>query len=187
MLPLSSKLYVYAAIVLQVIYASIVSHVIMHITMVFQVIMLMLPLSSKLYAYNTIAFQVICTHYHCLLSYMHMLPLSCKLLSISPLSSKLLLKDSDYIGIFYCFFSFGTIPITTILLFHINPLTLQISETASHSATTLHSYIDPYPTMCSARFGVDSDFHSGSRAKSVFSDSPHFLQKLSSDLQLQYL
>ena len=64
---------------------------------------------------------------------------------------------------------------------------LQISKTASHSTTKLHSYIDPYPTMCSARFGVDPDYHSGSRAKSVFSDSPQYLQNLSSDLQLQYL
>ena len=71
---------------------------------------------------------------------------------------------------FIVFFCFGTIPII-ILSFRINPLTSQISETASHSTTKLHSYIDPYPTMCSARFGVDSDHHSGSRAKSVFSDS----------------
>ena len=48
----------------------------------------------------------------------------------------------------------------------------QISKTASHSTTKLHSYIDPYPTIRSARFGVDPDYHSGSRAKSVFSDSP---------------
>ena len=64
---------------------------------------------------------------------------------------------------------------------------LQISKTASHSTTKVHSYINPYPTMCSARFGVDPDYHSGSRAKSVFSDSPQYLQNLSSDLQLQYL
>ena len=63
----------------------------------------------------------------------------------------------------------------------------QISETASHSATKLNSYIDPYPTQCSACFGGDPDYHSGSRAKSVFSDSLHYLQNLSSDLQLQYL
>ena len=46
----------------------------------------------------------------------------------------------------------------------------QICETASHSATSLHSEIDPYPMMCSARFGGDLDYRSGSRAKSVFSD-----------------
>ena len=58
----------------------------------------------------------------------------------------------------------------------------QISKTATHSATKLNPYIDPYPTMCSARFGVDPDYHSGSRAKSRFSDFPHYLQNLSSDL-----
>ena len=36
-------------------------------------------------------------------------------------------------------------------------------------------------------FRVDPDYHSGSRAKSGFSDFPHYLQNLSSDLQLQYL
>ena len=63
----------------------------------------------------------------------------------------------------------------------------RISKTASHSATKLHSYIDPYPTMCSARFGVDPDYHSGSSAKSGFSDFPHYLRNLPSDLQMQYL
>ena len=29
--------------------------------------------------------------------------------------------------------------------------------------------MDPYPTMCSARFGIDPDYRSGSRAKSRFS------------------
>ena len=71
-----------------------------------------------------------------------------------------------------------------ILSFRITPLTSQISKTAQHLVTKLHSYIDPYPTTCSARFGVDPDYHSGSRAKSVFSDSPHYLKNLSSDLQL---
>ena len=74
-----------------------------------------------------------------------------------------------------------------ILSFRINPLPSQILKTASHSATKLNSYIDPYTTMCSECFGVDPDYHSGSRAKSVFSNSPHYLQNLSSDLQLQYL
>ena len=96
-----------------------------------------------------------------------------------------LLKDSDFIGIFYCFSNFGTILI--ILFFPDGRLESQISETASHSATKLNSYIDPYPTQCSARFCGDPDYHSGSRAKSVFSDSPHYLQNLSSDLQMQYL
>ena len=63
----------------------------------------------------------------------------------------------------------------------------QISKTASHSATKLNSYMDPYPTMCSARFGVDPDYRSGSRAKSGFSDFPHYLHNLPSDLQMQYL
>ena len=63
----------------------------------------------------------------------------------------------------------------------------QISETASLSATKLNSYVDPYPTMCSARFGVDPDYRSGSRAKSGFSDFPHYLRNLPSDLQMQYL
>ena len=103
-----------------------------------------------------------------------------------------LLKDSDFIGIFYCFSYFGTILIIIIIIiiilsFRITPLTYEISETAQHWITKLHSYIDPYPTTCSARFGVDPDYHSGSRAKSVFSDSPHHLKNLSSDLQLQYL
>ena len=63
----------------------------------------------------------------------------------------------------------------------------QISRTASLSATKLNSYVDPYPTMCSARFGVDLDYRSGSRAKSGFSDFPHYLRNLPSDLQMQYL
>ena len=63
----------------------------------------------------------------------------------------------------------------------------QISKTAPHSATKLNSYMDPYPTMCSARFGVDPDYRSGSRAKSGFSDFPHYLRNLPSDLQMQYL
>ena len=106
---------------------------------------------------------------------------------ISVLSlSLLLLKDSEFFGIFYCFSNFGTILII-IILFSGRRLESQISKTASHSTTKLHSYIDPYLTMCSARFGVDPDYHSGSRAKSVFSDSPHYLQNLSSDLQLRYL
>ena len=63
----------------------------------------------------------------------------------------------------------------------------RISKTASHSATKLNSYIDPYPTMCSARFGVDPDYRSGSRAKSGFSDFPQYLRNLLSDLQMQYL
>ena len=83
------------------------------------------------------------------------------------------LKDSDYIKIFYCFFSFGTIPI--ILFFPDRRLESQISETASHSTTKLHSCMDLYPVMCSARFGVDPDYRSGSRAKSVFSDLPQYL------------
>ena len=69
-----------------------------------------------------------------------------------------LLKDSDFIGIFYCFSNFSTILI--ILFFPHRRLESQISETASHSATRLHSYVDPYPTMCSARFGVDPDYRS---------------------------
>ena len=36
-------------------------------------------------------------------------------------------------------------------------------------------------------FRADPDYRSGSRAKSVFSDFPEYLQTLSSDLQLQYL
>ena len=63
-----------------------------------------------------------------------------------------------------------------ILFFPDTRLTSQISETASHSATKLHSYMDPYPTHCSARFGVDPDYRSGSRAKSVFSDFPQYLR-----------
>ena len=74
-----------------------------------------------------------------------------------------------------------------ILYFPDTRLSSQISKTTLHSATKLHSYMDPYPTHCSARFGVDQDYHSGSRAKSVFSDFPHYLQNLSLDLQLQYL
>ena len=84
------------------------------------------------------------------------------------------------------FFEFRYYPYYSFFFPH-QRLESQISKTASHSATKLHSYIDPYPTMCSARFGVDPDYHSGSRAKSVFSDSPHYLQNLLSDLQLQYL
>ena len=84
------------------------------------------------------------------------------------------------------FFEFRYYPYYSFFFPH-QRLESQISETASHSATKLHSYIDPYLTTCSARFGVDPDYHSGSRAKSVFSDSPHYLQNLSSDLQLQYL
>ena len=87
-----------------------------------------------------------------------------------------LLKDSDFIGIFYCFSNFGTILIIIILFFPDTQLESQISETASHSATKLHSYMDPYPTHCSAHFGVDPDYRSGSRAKSVFSDFPQYLR-----------
>ena len=82
---------------------------------------------------------------------------------------------------FYCFSNFGTIIIIIIIIilsFRITPLTSQFSETAQHWVTKLHSYIDPYPTTCRAHFGVDPDYHSGSRAKSVFSDSPHLSQKL---------
>ena len=79
------------------------------------------------------------------------------------------LKDSDYIRIFYCFFSFGTILFIILFLPH-RRLPSEISKTTQHSATELHSYVDPYPTMCSARFDGDPDYHSGSRAKSVFSD-----------------
>ena len=71
--------------------------------------------------------------------------------------------------------------------FRIDPLTLQISETGQHWVTKLHSYIDPYPTTCIAHFSVDPDYCSGYRAKSRFVDFPHYLQNLSSDLQLQYL
>ena len=128
----------------------------------------------------------------------------CSLICLSALRDLSLLKDSDFIGIFYCFLNFGTIliiikrfwffycfsnfgTILIILFFPDGPLESQISETASHSATKLNSYIDPYLTQCSARFGVDPDYHSGSRAKSAFTDSLHNLQNLSSDLQLQYL
>ena len=75
---------------------------------------------------------------------------------------------------FACKCSFLVI-IIIILSFRITPLTQEISETASPSATKLHSYIDPYPTTCSARFGVDPDYRSGSRARSVFSDFPQYL------------
>ena len=44
-----------------------------------------------------------------------------------------------------------------ILSFRITPLTYEISETAQHWVTKLHSYIDPYPTTCRVRFGVDPD------------------------------
>ena len=119
-----------------------------------------------------------------------------------PISS---LKDSEFFRMFYCFFNFGTILIkrfrfyrNLLLFFEFRHypyysffpdgrLELQISETASHSATKLNSYIDPYPTQCSERFGSDPDYHSSSRAKSVFSDSLHYLQNLSLDLQMQYL
>ena len=102
-----------------------------------------------------------------------------------------LLKDSDSIGIFYCFCNFGTILIIIIIIIILfsgrTRSESQISKTASHSATKLNSYMDPYPTMCSARFGVDPDYRSGSRAKSGFSDFPHYLRNLPSDLQMQYL
>ena len=91
----------------------------------------------------------------------------------------LLLKDSDFIGIFYCFSNFGTVLIIIIIIILFFPdtrLSSQISKTASHSATKLHSYMDPYPTHCSARFGVDPDYRSGSRARSVFSDFPQYLR-----------
>ena len=74
-----------------------------------------------------------------------------------------------------------------ILFFRTERLESRISKTASHSATKLNSYVDPYPTMCSACFGVDPDYRSGSRAKSGFSDFPHYLRNLPSDLQMQYL
>ena len=101
-----------------------------------------------------------------------------------------LLKDSDFIGIFYCFCNFGTILIIIIIIILFSGRTRsesQISKTASHAATKLNSYMDPYPTMCSAPFGVDPDYRSGSRAKSGFSDFPHYLRNLPSDLQMQYL
>ena len=80
--------------------------------------------------------------------------------------------------------------IIILLLFLFFPdtrLESQISKTETHSATKLHSYMDPYPTHCSARFGVDPDYRSGSRARSVFSDFPQYLRNQLSDLQLQYL
>ena len=77
--------------------------------------------------------------------------------------------------------------IIIILFFRTARSESRISKTASHSATKLNSYIVPYPTMCSARFGLDPDYRSGSRAKSGFSDFPHYLWNLQSDLQLQYL
>ena len=115
--------------------------------------------------------------------------------SLSTIATYLSLKDSDFIGIFYCFSNFGTIliidiiiiSIIIILFFRTERSESRISKTASHSATKLNSYMDPYPTMCSARFGVDPDYRSGSRAKSGFSDFPHYLRNLPSDLQKQYL
>ena len=114
------------------------------------------------------------------------------------------LKDSDFIGIFYCFSNFGTILIIIIkrFRFYRNLLLFfkfqyypyysflpdgrdwnrKSPKPESHSTTKLHSYIDPHPTMCSARFGVDPDYRSGARAKSGFSDFPHYLRNLPSDL-----
>ena len=69
-----------------------------------------------------------------------------------------------------------SILVIIILSFRITPLTSEISETAQHWVSKLHSYIDPYPTTCRALFGVDPDYHSGSRAKSVFSDFPQYLR-----------
>ena len=83
------------------------------------------------------------------------------------------LKDSDYIGIFYCFFSFGTI--LFIILFFTGwafaLANLRNRNTVSHM-WTLASCRSP------DIFRADPDYHSGSRAKSVFSDSPHYLQNL---------
>ena len=101
-----------------------------------------------------------------------------------------IIKRFQYIGIFYCFCNFGTILIIIIIIILFSGRTRsesQISKTASHSATKLNSYMDPYLTMCSARFGVDPDYCSGSRAKSGFSDFPHYLRNLPSNLQMQYL
>ena len=47
-----------------------------------------------------------------------------------------------------CNCSFLVIIIIIILFFPDTRLESQISKTASHSATKLHSYMDPYPTMC---------------------------------------
>ena len=55
-----------------------------------------------------------------------------------------------------------------ILFFPDTRLSSQISKTASHSATKLHSYMDPYLTHCSARFGVDPDYRSGSMPDPCF-------------------
>ena len=55
------------------------------------------------------------------------------------------------------------------------------------SVTKLYTHVDPYLLLAPDIFRADPDYHSGSRAKSVFSDFPHYLQNLSSDLQLQYL
>ena len=54
-----------------------------------------------------------------------------------------LLKDSNYIGIFYCLFSFGTI-LFIILFFPHRPLLAKISETTTPSVTKLHTHVDPY-------------------------------------------
>ena len=133
-----------------------------------------------------------------------------------------LLKDSDFIGIFYCFCNFGTILIKResfiVFLISVQSLLLKDSDfigillffkfryypyyyyysffphhpidiavlrnrsTLSHQTPLIHR-----PLSNRAHFGVDPDYHSGSRAKSVFSDSPNYLKNLSSDLQLQYL
>ena len=86
------------------------------------------------------------------------------------------LRDSELLqnlfGIFYCFFNFGTIPI--ILFFRISPLTSQISETAQHWVTKLNSYIDPYPTTCSARFGFDQDMFGSSTTLDRCTTYPKF-------------
>ena len=89
----------------------------------------------------------------------------------------LLLKDSNYIGIFYCFFSFGTI----------HSLLFFFSRTRdwNHESPKPHHIQPPNSThiwtlirQCAVRrFGVDPDYRSGSRAKSMFSDLPRYLKK----------
>ena len=50
---------------------------------------------------------------------------------------------------------------------------LQNRITFSHQTPLIHG---PLSTHCSARFGVDPDYRSGSRARSVFSDFPQYLR-----------
>ena len=64
--------------------------------------------------------------------------------------SLLLLKDSNTLESFIVFLIL-VLSLLLLLLFFFFPdtrLETQISETAQHSATKLHSYMDPYPTMC---------------------------------------